>query len=168
MSDDPDFSSKTRRKRQMHALQALGARLVKLSPEQLARMELPEALHEAVVEARRFHKHEAVRRQLQFIGRIMRDIDAGPIVEKLNAMEAPSRKQAAVFHVAERWRQALLDDPQAVERFVEEFPGTDPQRLRALAASAAEEKRAQRPPRSFRELFHVLNAILQDQSRKHP
>lgn len=164
---DNDDISKTRRKRQMHELQAIGALLVKLSPEKLARLDLPEELRDAVRDAQRFKKHEALRRQIQYIGRIMRDIDAGPIVEQLNALEAPSRKQTAVLHVAERWRQALIDDPGSVAAFVKEFPEADPHRLRALAVAAAEEKRADKPPRQFRELFHVLNAILQDHSRRH-
>ena len=164
--EDDDLISKTRRKKQMHDLQAIGATLVKLSPEKLSRLDLPEALREAVLEAKRFTKHEAVRRQLQYIGRIMRDIDAGPIAEQLNAMEAPSHKQTAVFHVAEKWRQALVDDPAQADAFVKEFPGADPLRLRELAAAAGEEKRTGRPPRQFRELFHVLNAILQEHSRQ--
>lgn len=152
----------------MHELQAIGAVLVKLSPEKLRRLDLPDALREAVLAAQRFRKHEAVRRQLQYIGRIMRDIDAAPIIEQLNALEAPSRRQTAVLHVAERWRQALIENPQGVDDFVKEFPEADPHRLRALAAAAAEEKRRDRPPKQFRELFHVLNAILQDRVRKHP
>ena len=166
MTDDSDFISKTRRKRQMLDLQAVGATLVKLSPEKLARLPLPDVLREAVLEAQRFKKHEAIRRQLQYIGRIMRDIDAGPILEQLNAMEAPTRKQTAVFHVAERWRQALIEDPEKIDEFVQQFPDADPQRLRALAAAAVEEKRTGKPPKQFRELFHVLNAILQDHSRR--
>jgi ribosome-associated protein len=165
--DEDEFISKTRRKKQMHDLQSIGSMLVRLSPEMLSRLDLPEVLREAVRDAQRFRKHEAVRRQLQYIGKIMRDIDAGPIVEQLNALEAPTRRQTAVFHVAERWRQALIEDPDAVERFVKEFPEADPHRLRALAAAAVEEQRAARPPRQFRELFHVLNAILQDHSRRN-
>jgi ribosome-associated protein len=166
MEDDPEFISKTQRKKQMHELQTVGAMLVKLSPEKLARLDLPEQLREAVIEAQKFTKHEAIRRQMQYIGRIMRDIDAAPIVEQLNALEAPSRKQTAVLHVVERWRQALVDDPGQVDAFVNEFPEADPNRLRALAAAAGEEKRGGKPPRQFRELFHVLNAILQDHARK--
>lgn len=162
--EDDDFISKTQRKKQMHDLQGLGAALVKLSPEKLARLDLPESLRDAVVEAQRFTKHEARRRQLQYIGRIMREIDSDPIAEQLRALEAPSRKQTAVFHVAEKWRQALVDDPTNVAAFVKEYPDADPDRLTALAAKAADEKRLGKPPRQFRELFHVLNTILQSHS----
>ena len=149
----------------MHELQSVGARLVKLSPEKLGRLDLPEVLREAVLDAQRFTKHEALRRQMQYIGRIMRDIDAGPIVEQLDALEAPSRKQTAVLHVVERWRETLIEDPAQVDAFVREYPEADPQKLRALAVAAADEKRTTKPPRQFRELFHVLNAILQAHAR---
>ena len=165
--DDDDFISKTRRKRQMHELQAVGARLVALSTDSLANLELPEHLREAVVEARRITKHEARRRQLQYIGRIMRDIDAAPIVDQLDALAAPSKRQTALLHVAERWRQEMLEDAGAVERFAKEYPGADADRLRALATAAAEEKRRGHAPRSFRQLFHALNSMLQEHARKH-
>jgi len=165
--EEDDFISKTRRKRQMQDLQDAGAALVKLSRAELARLGLPDELHEAVLECKRFTKHEAIRRQMQYIGRIMRDLDAGPIVEKLAALEAPSRRQTALFHLAEKWRQEMMSDPESVQRFVIEFPEADPDRLRSLIASAQEEQRAQRPPRNFRELFHVLNALVQDHARRH-
>ena len=166
--EENDFTSKTRRKRQMQQLQDAGVALVKLSREQLARLELPEPLLEAVLDCKRYTKHEAIRRQMQYIGRLMRDLDAGPIVERLAAIEAPTRRQTALFHVAERWRQELMRDPEAIARFVAEFPQADAQRLRELVASAREEKRAAKPPKHFRELFHLLNALLQDHSGRHP
>jgi len=95
MDERDDFISKSQRKRESTALQVMGAQLVKLSGDQLARIAMPESLREAIVECRRLTKHEAIRRQMQYIGKIMRDIDADPIMEQLNALEAPSRKQTA-------------------------------------------------------------------------
>ena len=166
--EEDDFISKTRRKRQMKDLQDVGAALVRLSREQLARIEMPENLREAIMECKRFTKHEAVRRQMQYIGRIMRDIDAGPIAAQLAEIEAPSKRQTALFHVAERWRADLMQEPDAIARFVKEFPEADPHRLRSLAEEAREEKRGAKPLRRYRELFHVLNALLQDHARRHP
>ncbi|HET9653653.1 MAG TPA: ribosome biogenesis factor YjgA [Usitatibacter sp.] len=165
--DDDEFISKTKRKRQMTELQDVGAALVRLSPEQLARLELPEALREAVLECKRLKKHEAVRRQKQYIGRIMRDIDAEPIVEQLRAIEAPSRQQTALLHLAEKWRDEMLHNADAVDRFAREFPHADAHKLRALVAAANEERRGKRAPKHFRELFHMLNTIIQEQAR-HP
>ena len=165
MTEDDEFISKTRRKRQMTELQDVGAALVRLSPEQLARLDLPEALREAILECKRFRKHEAIRRQMQYIGRLMRDVDAAPIVEQLQAIEAPSRKQTALLHLAEKWREEMMHNAEAIERFAREFPHANVPRLRALTAAAAEEKRAGRAPKHFRELFHLVNTIIQDQAR---
>ena len=166
--EERDFISKTRRKKQMAGLQDAGAELVGLSTEELARIDMPQELREAVQEARRMTRHEARRRQLQYIGRIMRDIDAGPVIEQLAAIKAPSKRQTALFHVAERWRQDLLADPATLARFVKEFPEADPHRIRALVEEARAEKDGARSPRRFRELFHVLSAIVQDHGRRHP
>ena len=166
--EEDDFISKTRRKRQMRELHDVGAALVKLSKDQLTRIEMPERLREAITQCRDITKHEARRRQVQYIGRIMRDIDAGPIAAQLAQIEAPSKRQTAVFHVAERWRTDLLEQPDAIARFVKEYPEADPNRLRELAEKAREEKRTSKPLRRYRELFHVLNAFLQDHARRNP
>jgi ribosome-associated protein len=164
--EEDDFISKTRRKKHMIELQKVGADLVRLSPEQLARIEMPEELREAVLQCQRFTKHEAVRRQMQYIGRIMRDLDSGPIMDQLAALHAPSHQQTALFHLAEKWRDELLSDGDAATRFVKEFPEADPHRLRALCEKAHAERDAEKPPKHYRELFHVLNAIIQDHARR--
>lgn len=166
--EDDDFISKTRRKRQMRDLQDMGAALVKLSPELLARLDLPERLRDAVVACRDITKHEGRRRQIQYIGRIMRNVEAGPIAEQLARLDAPTQRHTALFHLAEKWRKELMDDADAVARFVEEFPGADPIRLRSLIEAARAEVDAERPPRKYRELFHVVNAVVQDHAVGHP
>ncbi len=166
--EDDDFISKTRRKKRMTGLQDLGAELVKLSAEQLARVDMPENLREAVNAARRITKHEARRRQLQYIGRLMRDLDADPIAAQLAAIQAPSKRQTALFHVAERWRDEIVADSGAIARFASEFPGADAERLRALALAAHEERGKPGTPRRTRELFHALNAIVQEHARGNP
>jgi ribosome-associated protein len=165
--EEDEFISKTRRKRQMSELQDVGAALVRLSPEQIARLGLPERLRDAVLDCKRLTKHEAIRRQKQYIGRLMRDVDAGPIVEQLNALESPSRQQTALLHVVEAWRDEMLRDPTAIDRFAREFPHADAHRLRVLTSAAGEERKAKRAPKHFRELFHLINTIVQDQAR-HP
>ena len=164
--EEDDFISKTQRKRQMTELQVLGAALVKLSKEQLERLDLPETLLEAVLECKRFNKHEAIRRQMQYIGRIMRDLDAAPIAEQLASLQAPSKKQTALFHLAEKWRTDMLADPHAVERFAREFPGANIVRLGKLVEATHAEKRANKAPKHFRELYHAINTILQDHATK--
>jgi ribosome-associated protein len=163
--DDDEFISKTRLKKRMAELQDVGAELVKLSPEQLARIEMPESLRDAVIDCQSITKHEARRRQMQYIGRIMRDLDAAPIVAQLEGMHAPSKKQTALFHVAEKWRDELLSQPDAAARFAREFPSADAHRLRVLVSAAGEERKAGRAPKHARELFHFVNAIVQEEGK---
>jgi len=154
--------SKTQRKRAMHELQELGERLIALNPEQLAAITLPENLHDAVEQARRITRHEARRRQLQYIGRLMRAVDPEPIREKLRAWDGVSTEETARVHRIERWREKLLEDDAAVGALAQAHPGIDTQRLRALARNAREERKAGRPPRACRELFRALRDIIPD------
>ena len=163
--EEDDFISKTQRKRQMTELQDVGAALVKLSTEQLARLDIPEELREAVLEAKRITKHEAARRQRQYIGKLMRNIDAAPIVEQLSALQAPTRKQTALFHVAERWRDEVMRSDDAVARFAAEFPAANVARIKAIAGAAREEKAAKRAPKHLRELFHAVNAAVKEAAK---
>jgi ribosome-associated protein len=154
--------SKTERKRIMHELQALGERLIELNSEQLAAIALPGNLHEAVEQARRITKHEARRRQLQYIGRLMRDVDPEPIREKLKVWDGVSTEETARLHRIERWREKLLEDDGGLGALAHTHPGIDTQRLRALVRNAREERNAGRPPRAFRELFRALRDIIPD------
>ncbi len=163
---DEEKPSKTQRKREMHELQALGARLVELNPEQLAAVGLPEHLRDAVEFCRRTTKHEARRRQLQYIGKLMRSVDPGPIREKLKVWDGVSAEHTARQHRVERWRDRLLEDDAAVDELVRAQPGIDARRLRALAGRAREERAAGTPPRAYRELFRVLREIVVDPARE--
>jgi ribosome-associated protein len=165
MEEHDDFISKTRRKKESRQLQDVGAALVELSREQLARIDMPEMLREAVMACQRITKHEARRRQMQYIGKIMRNVDAGPIAEQLAALEAPSKRQTALFHVAEKWRDDLLADPLAMERFAREFPHANANRVKALLEAARAERAAKRAPKHVRELFHAVNAVVQEAAR---
>lgn len=153
--------SKTQRKRQMHELQALGERLVALNGQQLDAIGLPEDLRAAVGEASRITRHEARRRHMQYIGRLMREVDPEPIREKLAVWDGVSREHGAKLRLAERWRERLLEDEAALAEFVREHPDADSQRLRSLVRAAVAERDAERAPRSYRELFRLLREILQ-------
>ena len=154
--------SKTARKRAMHELQTLGERLVGLNSEQLAAIALPEDLQDAIERARRITKHEARRRQLQYIGRLMRDVDPEPIREKLRAWDGLSTDATARVHRIERWREELLENDGAIGALVRAHPRMDTQRLRALVRNAREERTAGLPPRAYRELFRALRDIIAD------
>jgi ribosome-associated protein len=165
--DEDDFISKTQRKRQMTELQDLGEALARLTAEQLKRMEMPENLREALEEARHVKGHEGRRRHMQYVGKIMRNIEAGPISEQLAQIQAPSKKQTALFHVAEKWRTDLLDDPQALARFAVDFPDADAPVVGELVVKVRQERKTPgKSPKYFRELFHMLNGIVQDHARR--
>jgi ribosome-associated protein len=152
--------SKTQRKREMLALQGLGEELTGLKAQQLAALELPERLHEAVREAQRLSQNfGAHRRQLRYIGRLMREVDAQPLREKLAALRGSSRAHTAWLHRIERWRKRLLTEDEALSEFALVCPDTDFQRLRLLIRNARSEALENRPPRSFRALFQELRKV---------
>ena len=152
--------SKTQRKRQMLEVQALGEALTALTEEQLAELGLPERLLDAVVAAKRIHKFGAMRRQLQYIGRLMREVDAEAIAARLDAWKGASREATAQLHLLERWRTRLIEDEAALAEFAASYPGCDVQKLRALIRNARREHEAGQAPRSFRALFQELRLIV--------
>ena len=152
--------SKTQRKKDMHELQSLGERLVALNAEQLAQVVLPEGLRDAVREAAHIKTHEARRRHMQYIGRLMRDVDPEPIRESLATWDGRSRQHAAREHEAARWRERLLEDDAAIGELAAAHPRIDLQRLRTLVKSARADRDANRPPRNYRELFRAIRDAL--------
>jgi ribosome-associated protein len=152
--------SKTQRKKEMTALQALGARLVGLNAGQLAQVPLPEKLRDAIAAAQKITAHEARRRQLQYVGKLMRQVEPGPIERALDDLSGDSRAAVALMHRCERWRARLLDDDTALTDLLREHPATDVQALRALIRAARRERDGGLPPRHARELYRWLHAAL--------
>lgn len=156
-----ELPSKTLRKKQMHALQDLGAELVALNEDQLTAMALPDNLHDAVLEAKGITKFEARRRQLQYIGKLMRTIDPEPIRTRIDVWKGKSREHTAQQHLIERWRERLLADETALGELLSAYPRADAQRLRTLVHNTQRERDENRPPRSYRALFQLLRETLQ-------
>jgi len=153
--------SKSQRKRDSTALQDIGAELAELSKERLAKVPMSERLRDAMEELLRITKHEARRRQLQYVGKLMRDEDVAPIREALDALAGVSRAEIARQHKLENLRERLLEDEAVLGEIATEFPGADLQHLRNLRRNALKEREANKPPRSYRELFKVLRALSQ-------
>lgn len=164
MEDDFEENSisKSEAKRRMTALQKVGEELVGLSVDTLKKFQLPEILLDALLDAKRINpnKHGGMNRQMQYIGKLMRGVDAAPIIEKLAAMKAPSQKQTALQHLAEQWRTRLLADASATGAFKNEFmTGEDVSAIEefdTLIAAARDEYLKQRPPKYFRVLYKAL------------
>ncbi len=161
---EPDITehapSKTQLKKQMHDLQDVGAQLVALGNEQLQELDLPERLLDAIHELKRIHKFGAQRRQMQFIGKLMREVDVAPIIARLDAWNGTSREHAAWLHQVERWRDRLLEDEEALTELLAAHPHADAQHLRTLLRNAHKEKALNKPPKSYREIFRALRDIL--------
>jgi len=141
----------------MHDLQRLGQRLVDLPPGQLQRVELPERLRDQIDVARKVKTREATRRQMQYIGRLMRDIDVDAVRASLEAATGESDAAIGLMHRCERWRELLLDNDGALTRFLGEHRDADGQWLLAKIRAARRERDEQAPPRHQRELYRWLH-----------
>ena len=165
-NDDASFEhdeekSKSQVKREMHDLLALGTELVKLPKEQLAKITLPENVHDAIIEAQRIPQHGAHKRQLQYIGKLMRSADAALIREQIDTLEGHSKQAATALHHIERWRDRLLEEGDtALELLLEEYPLADRQYLRQSIRNAKKEMQANKPPKTARGLFKYLRELL--------
>lgn len=161
MRDTADDKSRSQKKRESAAAQKLGAALAALSEKDLLSMDLPSALREAIVDWKNFPGHEARRRQMQYIGKLMREADADALREKLELHLASGRAATMAFHEAEAVRERLVTaDDAALERelaaLAEEKPDLPVARLRHLARTARDERAKKRPPKAYRELFRLL------------
>lgn len=143
----------------MLELQALGVALTELPEAQVEAMGLEPALEQAVLEAQRMKSREAKRRQLQYIGRLMRDVDAEPIRARLATLEGHSAQATARHRRLEALRERLLADDEALTEFASQYPGVDVQELRSLIRQVRHDRDAGRPLRGYRELFRLLKTI---------
>lgn len=156
--------SKTQRKREMLELQELGVELIALSVDQLAVIELPEILRDAVLEARRITDFEGRRRQTQYVGKLMRKVDAAPIRARLNAWKTQTRTHTAQFKRLEAWRERLLDEEGALAELLREYPQADEHELHRLIRDARRERVQNHPPKSYRALFQALRALIENRA----
>ncbi len=158
--DDDLPLSKTKRKQAMEELQALGEELVALAGDQVKRIDVPDDLRSAIVEAQRMTKHdEARRRQLQYIGKLMRSVEVEPIREALALVRGESAGETAKLHRLERLRADFLADEKVVQEIAQRYPGVDLQHLRSLRRAALKEQEQNKPPRSYRALFQRLKEL---------
>jgi ribosome-associated protein len=152
--------SKTKIKKQMHELRDLGKELTELSKDQLAQLDLPENLRDAISEMKNINKFGAQRRQTQYIGKLMREVDTAPILAKLDAWKGKSKEHTAYMHLLERWRNRLLESDGALTELLAAHPQADAQRLRTLIRNAQKEMATGKPPKNYREIFQVLKEVI--------
>jgi len=166
--DDADFASerapsKSQLKRDMTALQDIGEQLLKLSRKQLTAIPVPEELIAAIELAKSLHQREALRRQRQYIGRLMRDIDVIPITSYLNERHSQHKKPVDAFHHIEHWRDRLLTEgATALTEFINTYPSTDTQQLNQLIRNALREQQQGKPLGSTKLLFKFLQTLIKE------
>ena len=175
MSEDwPDFDdehddgdedwgpSRSARKRDAKALQALGERLIKLKQGEYDKLELPEALKDAVDAARNMKAHGAIRRQRLLIGKIMRQIDASGIEQAVAAIDQAHLASARAHHSLEEWRERLIaEGDSALDALLVEQPAADRQQLRQLIRQAQAEQKSGGAPKAARKLFKLLRELFE-------
>lgn len=159
--DEEEGKSKSQVKREMHELQKLGEELVALSAAARAKIPLDDELQDALQLADKLgSKREALRRHIQFIGRLMRSRDIEPIEQALAVIRNTNQAATRQFHKVEHWRDKLLADNDALTEFIAAYPQVDVQQLRQLIRNAKKEQEKQQPPKYFRELFQLIKPLI--------
>ena len=159
--DEEEGKSKSQVKREMHELQKLGEELVALSAAARAKVPLDDELKDALQLADKLgNRREALRRHIQFIGRLMRSRDLEPIEQALAILRNTNQAATRQFHKVEHWRDKLLSDNDALTEFIAAYPDVDVQQLRQLIRNAKKEQEKQQPPKYYRELFQLIKPLI--------
>ncbi|MDP2819644.1 MAG: ribosome biogenesis factor YjgA [Polaromonas sp.] len=158
--------SKTQLKAEADEKQALGEALLTLRADLMARLDLPEKLIDAIAQAKKITNFEGKRRQMQFIGKLMRPLDTEPIRAAIDEQKNGSAQLTLALHLAEQWRDKLIASDDALSDWLTEHPDTDSQQLRALIRQARKDAKPEKPgeaPRhakSYREIFQLVRETL--------
>lgn len=154
------YVSKSELKRDMDELKRIGARLMELKPSLLDKLPLNGRLREALDESKRIHSHNARKRHLGFIGKLLHDQDMAPVNELLNRLDATSDEFNRHFHQLEKWRDRLINDGhEALTEYLEKHPSADHQHIRQLVRNAQKEAAQEKPPAAARKLFKYLREV---------
>jgi ribosome-associated protein len=158
--------SKSQIKREMQALQKVGERLVELSSDQVRKIDIPEELREAVLFAQTMKKREARRRQIQYIGSLMRHVDTEPILTILETISNDRTSKVQTFHQIETWRDRLIEgNNDLVEELLHRFSHADRRHLSQLIRNARKEKAENRTSKFSRALFRYLKELSENETK---
>ncbi len=158
---DDERKSKSQLKREAAALRRIGEQLVRLSAGHLSSIPMGIELREAVLDAQQLRSRSAYRRQLQFVGKLMRSADSLAITRALERLDSEHDENLRRFHGLEQWRDRLiLEGSEALTEFLDAFPSADSQHIRQLVRNARQERSSGRPPASSRKLFRYLKQLI--------
>ncbi len=154
--------SKSELKRQMSELQKLGEQLVAEARDRVKRVPMPEDVRDAILMCQTITNHEGRRRQMQFVGKMMRKLDdeeVAVIQRTIDSWKGASKAETAALHALERRREKLLADDTELTKLLEAHPELDVQQLRTLIRNARKEQAENKPPKAYREIFQILKEI---------
>ncbi|WP_076591892.1 ribosome biogenesis factor YjgA [Herminiimonas arsenitoxidans] len=154
--------SKSELKRQMTALQKLGAELIAEPRDRVKRVPMPEDVRDAILECQLIKDHEGRRRQLQYVGKKMRTLEEhelAAIQKMLDSWKGASKSETASLHAIERKRDKLLSDDKVLTQLLADHPHLDAQQLRTLIRNARKEQAENKPPKAYREIFQILKSL---------
>ena len=160
-----DRPSKSQLKREMTALQKLGAELIANSRDRVKRVPMPEDVRDAILECQKITDHEGRRRQLQYVGKKMRTLEpheVAAIQTVIDSWRGTSKAEAAALHLIERRREKLLANDAALTELVATHPELDAQHLRTLIRNARKEQAENKPPKAYREIFQILKGLAKE------
>lgn len=163
--DDADRPSRSQLKREVEALQSLGEELIELSVDTLKKFDLPDNLLTALLDAKKITANGAIRRQRQYIGKLMRSVDPEPIQARLRVLKGENDQHTAWLHRVERWRDRLIEDDGALEELMEDYAVADVQALRQAIRNARRERAENKPPRAYRQIFQTLKDMIPEPGR---
>lgn len=155
-----DGPSRSQLKRESEALQVLGEQLIELSVDTLKKFDLPDSLKVALLDAKKITANGAIRRQRQYIGKLMRSVDVEPIEAQLRILRGENDQHTAWLHRIERWRDKLVADDGALDDLMDDFQVPDIQALRQAIRNARREKADNKPPKSYRIIFQTLKSMI--------
>ncbi|HWJ94633.1 MAG TPA: ribosome biogenesis factor YjgA [Telluria sp.] len=157
-----DRPSKSEMKRQSNELQKLGEQLVDAPRDRVKRVPMPDEVRDAILMCQTITNHEGRRRQLQFVGKLMRSLneeEVAVIQRTIDSWKGTSKAEAAALHAIERRRDKLLADDKALTQLLGEHPELDAQQLRTLIRNARKEQAENKPPKAYREIFQILKEL---------
>lgn len=166
--DEYERPSKSEMKRQSDALQKMGQTLVDAPRDRVKKVPMPEDVLDAILECQGITNHEGRRRQLQFIGKKMRSLDAEEVAviqKAIDSWKGASKAETAAMHALERRREKLLADDNALTALLSEAPHLDVQHLRTLIRNARKEQAENKPPKAYREIFQILKQLEADKKK---
>ncbi len=156
--------SKSQLKRDAHALLELSIFLVKLQQKQLDKIPLNEYLLDAVNTARKITAHGGLKRQQQYIAKLLRNLDTTEITNAIQQIQAQSSQINSNFKATERWRDRLISETKpALQEFIDAYPNVDRQILRQLIRNSKKEVQEEKPPKYYRDLFRLLRKTIEQQ-----